>query len=152
MRIASTFLFLLLPCFAGSDDWPGWRGPTGNGISLLKNLPTSWLADKNIAWKVPLPGKGQSSPVVWGNRIFITADIIGDPIPDKVIPKHIMRGAPFRNPDSGSADRKHTLKALCFDAATGKQIWERTLFDGEVYDEVHRTASYATATPVTDGK
>jgi outer membrane protein assembly factor BamB len=152
MRIASTFLLLLLPCFAGSDDWPGWRGPTGNGISPLKNLPTSWSADKNIAWKVPLPGKGQSSPVVWGNRIFITADIIGDPIPDKVIPKHIMRGAPFRNPDSGSADRKHTLKALCFDAATGKQIWERTLFDGEVYDEVHRTASYATATPVTDGK
>jgi outer membrane protein assembly factor BamB len=155
MRFAPLSLLLLLllaPIFAGSDDWPGWRGPTGNGISPLKNLPTTWAADKNIAWKTPVPGKGHSSPVVWGNRVFITVDIAGDPIPGKVIPKHIVRGQPFRNPDSGSADRKHTLKALCFDATTGKQIWEHTLFDGEVYDEVHKTANYATTTAVTDGK
>jgi outer membrane protein assembly factor BamB len=138
---------------AGSDDWPGWRGPSANGISPLKNLPTEWSADKNIAWKTDVPGRGHSSPSVWGNRIFLTVDIVGDPIPDKAIPKHFLRGGvPFRNPDSCCADKKHTIKILCFDAANGKQVWERMLFDGEVYDEVHRFANYATTTPATDGK
>jgi outer membrane protein assembly factor BamB len=68
--------FLLIPillsalALAGNDDWPGWRGPTANGISPLKNVPSSWSADRNVAWKTPLEGRGLSSPVVWGDRIF----------------------------------------------------------------------------------
>jgi outer membrane protein assembly factor BamB len=149
-----TTLFLIAPvvAFCGSNDWPGWRGPSINGVSTLKNLPTSWGADRNIAWRTPLPGKGHSSPSVWGDRIFLTVDIDGDQIPNKVIPTHIIRARAFRNPDSCCADRKHALKVLSFDAATGRQLWERTAHDGEVYDEIHKNASYASSTPATDGK
>src|SRR5580700_8082654 len=112
MRLTLTFLLTLAGAFAGADDWPGWRGPSYNGISPLKNLPTSWSPDRNIAWKTPVPGRGHSSPVVWGNRVFLTTDIEGEVVPNKVIPKHTVMGRPFRNPDSNGADHKHTIKVL----------------------------------------
>jgi outer membrane protein assembly factor BamB len=136
---------------AAADDWPGWRGPAGNGISTLKDIPVSWAADRNIAWKTALAGRGHSSPVVWGNRVFLTADIEGEPVTAEA-PKHHIRGGPFRHPDSTGTNKKHTLKVLCFDAANGKQLWERTAHDGPVYDEVHKFNTYASPTPVVDGK
>lgn len=145
-------VLLALPIIAGSKDWPGWRSPSLNGISPLKGLPTSWSPGRNISWKAPVPGRGHSSPVVWGTHIFLTTDIEGEFVPNKVIPQHVLKGQPFRNPDSTGADHKHTLKVLCYDANTGRQLWERTVHSGEVYDEVHRTADYATSTPATDGK
>lgn len=137
---------------AGSNDWPGWRGPSGNGISPLKNIPASWSVDRNIAWKTAVPGRGYSSPVVWGNRVFLTADIEGEAVTGVEPPKHRIKGGPFRHPDSTGMNRKHTLKILCFDAASGKQLWERTVYDGRVYDEIHKFNTYASSTPVTDGK
>src|SRR5208282_1932717 len=91
---------------AGSDDWPGWRGPTANGISPLKDVPSSWSAERNVAWKTPLEGRGHSSPVVWGDRIFLTTDIQGEAVTGIVPPKHILRGEPFRQPDSTGMDHK----------------------------------------------
>jgi outer membrane protein assembly factor BamB len=149
---AALFAFLTLPIIAGTDDWPGWRGPSFNGISPLKNLPASWSPEHNIAWKAPVSGRGHSSPAVWGTHIFLTTDIEGESIAGKVIPKHTLRGKPFRNPDSARADHKHELKVLCYDTNAGKLLWERTVHTGEVYDEVHRTADYAIPTPATDGK
>jgi outer membrane protein assembly factor BamB len=58
---------------AMSENWPGWRGPTGNGISTEKNLPVAWSPEKNVAWKLELPGPAGASPVVWGDRIFLTS-------------------------------------------------------------------------------
>lgn len=153
MRVTLAALLLTFSAaIAGSDDWPGWRGPSGNGISTLKNIPTSWAADRNVAWRAPVPGRGHSSPVVWGNRIFLTTDIEGESVSGAEAPKHRIKGAPFRHPDSTGLNRKHTLKVLCFDAANGKQLWERTAYDGSVYDEIHKFNTYASPTPVTDGK
>jgi outer membrane protein assembly factor BamB len=137
---------------AASDDWPGWRGPTANGISPLKNLPSSWSADRNVAWKTPLEGRGLSSPVVWGDRIFLTADIEGDVVEGAVPPKHRIRGEPFRHPDSVGMNHKHILKVMSFDAKSGQKLWEQTAYDGVVADEIHKFNSYASPTPVTDGK
>jgi outer membrane protein assembly factor BamB len=145
-------LALAVPLIAGSDDWPGWRGPSRNGISPLKDLPTSWGPGRNISWKAPVPGRGHSSPVVWGTRVFLTTDVEGEFIPNKTVPTHILKGQTFRNPDSTGADHKHTLQVLCYDARSGQQLWARTVHSGEVYDEVHRVADYATSTPATDGK
>ncbi|MBL8817470.1 MAG: PQQ-binding-like beta-propeller repeat protein [Planctomyces sp.] len=58
---------------ATADNWPNWRGPSGNGISTEKNLPTEWSPDKNVAWKLALPGPAGATPVVWGDRIFLTS-------------------------------------------------------------------------------
>jgi len=77
---------------AGPDDWPGWRGPSSNGVSSLKNLPYSWSHDQNVAWKTAVPGRGHASPVVWGNRVFLTTDIEGDVIPGAAPVKHKAEG------------------------------------------------------------
>ncbi len=152
MRLLLIPILLSALALAGSDDWPGWRGPTANGISPLKNIPSSWSADRNVAWKTPLDGRGLSSPVVWGDRIFLTADIEGDPVEGAVPPKHAIRGEPFRHPDSTGMNRKHILKVMSFDTKTGKKLWEHTAYEGTVADEIHKFNSYASATPVTDGK
>jgi outer membrane protein assembly factor BamB len=152
MRLIPIAMFLSALALASADDWPGWRGPTSDGISPLKNVPSSWTAERNVAWKTPLEGRGLSSPVVWGDRIFLTADIEGEALEGATPPKHRIRGAPFRHPDSTGMNRKHILKVMSFDTKSGKQLWERTAYEGAVADEIHKFNTYASATTVTDGK
>src|SRR5579864_934880 len=133
------------------DVWPGWRGPA-SGVSSLRTLPSAWSADRNVAWKADVPGRGHSSPVVWGNRVFLTTDIEGDVLPGADPVKHKLEGQPFVHPDSVGGNRKHTLKVLAYDAVNGKLLWERTAYEGKVFDDTHRFNTYASPTPVTDGK
>ena len=58
---------------ASAENWPAWRGPAGNGISTEQNVPTEWGPDKHVAWKLALPGPAGATPVVWGDRIFLTS-------------------------------------------------------------------------------
>jgi len=152
MRLLPIVIFLSVLAVAGSDDWPGWRGPTANGISTLKDVPSSWSADRNVAWKTAIEGRGHSSPVVWGDRIFLTTDIEGEAVEGLVPPKHRIQGQPFRHPDSIGMNHKHILKVMSFDTKSGKQLWERTAYDGTVADEIHKFNTYASPTAVTDGK
>src|SRR5262249_38085205 len=71
--------FLVLVCAATgrADNWPAWRGPHATGVSEERDLPTAWSATKNIRWKVPLPGPGNSTPIVWGDRVFLTQALDG---------------------------------------------------------------------------
>jgi outer membrane protein assembly factor BamB len=151
MRLLPIVIFLSALALAGGDDWPGWRGPTANGISTLKDVPTTWSAERNVAWKTPVEGRGLSSPVVWGDRIFLTTDVEGEAV-EGVPPKHRIRGEPFRHPDSTGMNHKHILKLMSFDTKSGKQLWERTAYNGTVADEIHKFNTYASATTVTDGK
>lgn len=136
---------------APKTNWGQWRGPEGNGVSSETNLPTEWSGNKNIKWKTPLPGRGHSSPIVWGSKIFLTTDIEGDAVPGAKAVEHKDDGKPYKHPDSIGADRKHTFKVLCVDRNTGKLLWERTAYEGMVYDDRHRKGSYASPTPATDG-
>jgi outer membrane protein assembly factor BamB len=151
MRLLPIVIFLSALALAGGDDWPGWRGPTANGISTLKDVPATWSAERNVAWKTPVEGRGLSSPVVWGDRIFLTTDVEGEAV-EGVPPKHRIRGEPFRHPDSTGMNHKHILKLMSFDTKSGKQLWERTAYNGTVADEIHKFNTYASATTVTDGK
>ena len=151
MHHVLTFLLLATAAIAGPlDVWPGWRG-SANGVSSLRTLPSSWNAERNIAWKADVPGRGHSSPVVWGDRIFLTTDIEGEVIPGAVPVKHKLEGQPFVHPDSVGGNRKHTLKVLAYDGANGKLLWERTAYEGKVFDDTHKFNTYASPTPVTDG-
>ncbi len=132
-------------------NWAQWRGSEGTGVSVETGLPLEWGPGKNLSWKSELPGRGHSSPVVWGNRIFLTTDIEGEVIPGAKAVTHVIEGKEFRHPDSTGADRRHTLKVLCIDRDTGRILWERTAYDGKVYDDRHRKGSYAASTPATDG-
>lgn len=142
--------------FTGKTDknsnWPQWRGDGGQGISSEKNFPTEWSDTKNIAWKTPIPGRGRSSPVIWGNRIFLTTAIEGEVIPGAKAVDHVLGGQPFKHPDSVGADRKHTFKVMCLDRDTGKILWEHAAYEGRVYDDRHKRGAYAAPTMVTDGQ
>src|SRR5438128_1226665 len=103
-------------------NWPAFRGPTGDGISLEKKLPLKWSATENVRWKTPLPEGGNSSPVVWGNRIFLTQAV-----------------------DKGSR-----RLVMCFDRAKGKLLWQQETSYSEK-EATHSDNPYCSATPVTDG-
>src|SRR5262244_341618 len=125
---------LVLTSTAGAVSeaaWPQWRGPSGQGVSNEKNLPAEWTATKNIKWKTSIPGRGHSSPIVWGNRIFLTTAIEGDLVPGAKAVKHMDGDKEFLHPDSVGA---------------------QTAFEGTPYDNRHRKSSFASSTPTTDGK
>src|SRR5690348_3362596 len=138
--LRDVFVFICLATLqlsAKSSNWPNWRGPESNGISPEKDLPTEWTATKNVKWKTPLPGKGHSSPIVWGNKIFLTTWIEGPVVPGAKGIEHTYQGKEYVVPDSFGADRRHTMKVLALDARTGKILWERTAFEGRVLDSRH---------------
>ena len=115
-------LLLVAPASNGSD-WPAWRGPTQDGITRETGLPESWSASQNITWKVALPGPGNSTPVVWGDRVFVTC----------------------------ASDKGATRSVLCFDRNDGKELWRRdTHFAGE--ETTHETNPYCAASPATNGQ
>jgi outer membrane protein assembly factor BamB len=138
---------------AGAEtNWPQWRGPDGSGVSAEKGLPDEWGEARNVRWKTPLPGKGHSSPVVWGKRVFVTTAIEGPFVPGAKAATHKIEGQEWKHPDSVGADRRHTFKVIALDRDTGKVVWEQTAWEGTPYDDRHRKGSYAAATPATDGR
>jgi outer membrane protein assembly factor BamB len=162
MRIAATFAALF--CFtglsqsaapAGDEHWAQWRGPDGLGISSGTTYPQEWSKDKNVAWKTPIAGRGHSSPIVWGNRIFLTTSIEGGKAPEghaaPVHPGFDLKPG-YLHPDSVGADRLYSLKVLAIDGNSGKTLWDRTVYDGVMYDNRHRKNTYASSTMATDGK
>lgn len=148
----SSLVFVGSAAAAGNASWPQWRGPSGQGTSDEKNLPTEWSATKNIKWKTPIAGRGHSSPIVWGNKIFLTTAIEGPLVPGAKAVKHMYPEGEFLHPDSVGADHKHQFKVICINRETGKILWEQTAFEGTPYDDRHRKSSFAAATPATDGK
>ena len=153
-RILPAALALLAASAAATPaaNWPQWRGPAGQGISPESGLPTTWGPAENLAWKTPLPGYGRSQPIVWGNRVFLTADVDAGPAPGgHRAPEHLIDGKPFLHPDSTGADRRHALKVLALDLSSGALVWERTAYEGPVFDNIHRRSSYASPTMATDG-
>jgi outer membrane protein assembly factor BamB len=135
-------------------NWAGWRGPNGLGISPATSYAEEWAPDKNIAWKAAVAGRGHSSPIVWGNYIFLTTSIEGGKAPDgHAAPDHLGFDLKpgYLHPDSVGVDRLYTLKTLAYDARSGKRLWERTVYDGVMYDNRHRKNTYASSTVAADG-
>jgi outer membrane protein assembly factor BamB len=152
-RISLALLIVSSLTTVGSAaNWPQWRGPDGSGISNEKNLPSEWTPTKNIKWKTPINGRGHSSPIVWGNRVFVTTAVEGDLVPGAKAVKHTADGKEFLHPDSVGADRKHQFKVIALNRESGKILWEAVAWEGTPYDNRHRKSSYAASTPATDGK
>ncbi len=124
MRASAPFLATwLLALAARADDWPQYRGPLGAGTSAEKAAPLEWGPEKNVRWRVPLPGVGNSSPIVSKGRVFVTA--------------------------AEEKGRKRTL--LCLDRATGRILWSRTVaFEG--VEPTHQDNPYCGSTPCADGE
>ena len=131
--------------------WPQWRGPGGQGVSVETGLPLEWSPTLNIRWKTPIPGRGHSSPIVWGDRVFLTTAVEGDVVPGAKAVTHFIEGKEFVHPEGVGADRRHALKVLAVDRESGRILWERTAWEGTPHDSRHKRGSFASPTPVTDG-
>jgi outer membrane protein assembly factor BamB len=139
---------------AKTSNWPQWRGLDGQGVSEEKGLPDEWSSTKNVKWKTPISGRGHSSPIVWGKRIFLTTALDGETVPGRTagVTHKLLDGTDFVHPDAVGADLKHTFKVICLERDTGKILWERVAYEGPVHDSRHKKASFASSTPATDGK
>ncbi len=145
----------------GAEDWPQWRGPSSNGVSVEQGLPVRWSASENIAWKAKLGGLGVSSPVVWGDRVFITSQIGKLPVQEGDQPQLARDDralADQENPLGGSTMRQAPagedvfLIVEAFRRSDGRRLWEyRTRATGE-FPPLHEKHNLATPTPVTDGR
>ncbi len=116
-------LLFFMPCLLLSENWPNWRGPSGDGISLEKGIPVKWSPTENIAWRVAIPGKGHSSPVVWDNKVFLTTCL----------------------------PEKEQRLLLCLDQRTGKKLWQKVVLNSPL-ETIHPLNSRASGTPATDGQ
>ena len=121
MRIFISLYFAFVTLSA--ENWPGWRGPNGDGISNEKIVPKLWSNTKNIAWKMPIQGEGHSSPIVWGDRVFLTTSL------------------------TDSNERR----LLCFERLTGRLLWDELVIRSSP-ESIHRLNSRASSTPSTDGE
>jgi outer membrane protein assembly factor BamB len=134
--------------------WTQWRGPNGSGIAADASVPLEWDAasNRNILWKTQIEGRGHSSPVVWGDRVFLTTAIEGEVIPGAKAPPHQLGGEEFKHPDALGADRRHTLKVIAIDRSTGAVAWSKVAYDGPMYDDRHQASSYASPTVAVDAE
>jgi outer membrane protein assembly factor BamB len=152
----SVLVLLMVTCLrgfgTGQTNWPQWRGTGGSGISTETGVPLEWSESKNIAWKTAIPGRGHSSPIVWGDRVFLTTSIEGPIVPGAEAVRHVHRGQEYLHPDSVGANHSYTMKLLCLDLKSGRVLWEKTVYEGTVYDNRHKKNTYASATPATDGR
>ncbi len=160
---SSICVLLIGTSCAVAQNWPQWRGPQANGLAPEKKLPAQWGQDKNIAWKVALPGKGWSQPIVWGNKIFVTAAVTENqtkPEAGNFNPLTTADGSASSGfgslfglgPPPPPPDKLYSWKLLCLDGATGSILWERTAHEGKPRATVNRNNTYASETPATDGE
>ncbi|MEZ6050539.1 MAG: PQQ-binding-like beta-propeller repeat protein [Planctomycetaceae bacterium] len=94
---------LLVASMVTAEDWPQFRGPTGQGLSEVSDVPVTWSETENIAWKVAIPGSGWSSPVIANDRVYLTTAV--------------------------PTDAGHELRVLCLDAGSGETLWDIKAFD-----------------------
>jgi outer membrane protein assembly factor BamB len=131
------------------DNWHHWRGPNADGSAPKADPPTKWDAKTNIKWKAAIPGKGSSTPAVWGDRVFVLTAVKTDriakadelPKPD---PRFETKTSPPRN--------FYKFVVLCFDRKTGDKLWEKVAAEKVPHEGTHETHSYAAGSPTTDGK
>jgi len=145
MRLFILPLALVLPLSAQSN-WPAFRGADSRGIAENPDLPDTWSATKNVAWKTDIPGRGWSSPIVWGKRVFLTT-VINEGETES--PK---KGLYFGGNRPKIPDTIHRWIVLCLDLDSGKILWEKEVLEGKPQSPIHLKNSYASETPVTDGK
>ena len=127
-------------------QWAQWRGPLSTGVAPFGDPPTEWNEAKNVKWKSRMPGNGHSSPIVWGDLVFVTAAV---PFGEKVEAKP--------DPDPGAHDNlgvthRHRFLALAYDRKNGDLLWKQTLAEELPHEGGHHTGSLASNSPVTDGK
>lgn len=168
-RLAALALALPLTATGEEPNWPRFRGPDANPVGTHPNLPTAWSTTENVEWAAEVPGVGWSSPVVWGNRVFLTSATspgemkgpsLGTDFSNNYIAELRAQGLPPEevNRRLYARDRELPEEVViglhlhCLDLETGETLWVREVYRGRPLGGRHRKNSYASETPVTDGE
>jgi outer membrane protein assembly factor BamB len=130
-----------------TSNWPSFRGPQASGVSEGQNLPDRWdgVSGENVKWKRSIPGLAHSSPVIWGDRLYVTTAISS-------LPNATFKHGLYGEGDASTDLSIHQWKVYCLDKRSGKVVWERIAFEGVPKQKRHMKSTYASSTPVTDGK
>src|SRR5262245_56998956 len=122
-RLCICLVFLSISSRATADNWPAWRGADGNGHCKERDLPLKWSRTENIRWKIDLPEPGNSTPAIWGNRLFLTQ----------------------------SVEKGQKRSLMCLDRKDGTVLWTKTIeYKGK--EPTHKDNYFCSASPVTDGE
>ena len=155
MRLCSIILLCTLSTQVLAADpsalanWPQFRGPLASGVAPQGDPPTEWSETKNVRWKVAVPGVGSSTPVIWGDKVFLLTAIETER-KDPALPD--PKDQPMRQFGIVFPNKFHKFDVLCLDRATGKPLWQKTAAELVPHEGHHPDNDFASATPVTDGK
>jgi outer membrane protein assembly factor BamB len=132
---------------AGGGEWPSFRGPEASGVSDKQDLPDTWnpATGENILWKTPIPGLAHSSPIVWGDTLFVTTAISSRT-------NATFKPGLYGDGDASDDRSTHRWMVYAIDKSTGKIRWERTAAQSEPRNKRHIKSTYASASPATDGR
>lgn len=144
---AVVLLTIAVTARAGGPNWPGFRGDQGRGVQEDVTIPATWNVEtgENVKWKTRIPGLAHSSPVVWGDKIFLTSAVSGNLKP------YLRVGLYGESPEHDE-EIEHDFRVYCLDKSTGKIIWEKTAHTGIPKVKRHVKSTHANSTPATDGK
>lgn len=148
------------------NNWHHWRGPHTNGVAVNANPPLTWSESENIRWKVPIPGLGHATPIIWEDKIFIqTAIKVDKPAEEEKTENTEESDSVNENPFSGflpqnQRDRQrgegigelYQFKLIAYNRSDGSILWEKTLKETEPHEGMHNHSSFASNSPVTDGE
>ncbi|WP_164100842.1 PQQ-binding-like beta-propeller repeat protein [Candidatus Laterigemmans baculatus] len=145
------------PAQESRGHWPQWRGPEANGASETANPPIEWGPEKNVKWKVAVPGQGSGSPIVWGERVYLLTALKTDRQQE---PRAEAREETPEAPGGGRRGRAraeaphhyYQFIVLCYDRESGEEIWRTVAAEEVPHEPGHETNSFASSSPVTDGK
>ena len=131
--IYNSFVLAFLSVLTSAQDWTKFRGPTGDGHVTVKSIPLKWSDTENVKWKVSVPGKGWSSPVISKGKIYLTSAVAeGD--------------------NQDAADVSRELRVICYDSSNGKEIWDTKVFEQKPLKRpIHHKNSHASPTPIIEG-
>lgn len=147
VRTAAAALDALPNAPADLRSWPSFRGRSASGIMEGMNLPDRWdgTTGENILWRTPIPGLAHSSPIVWGDRIFVTTAVSS-------LPSASFKPGLYGDGDASDDRSSQKWTILALDKKTGRTMWERVAYEGPPLNKRHMKSTYASATPATDGR
>ena len=152
VRISWMLLGIALAVDASGENWPQWRGEGNRGSSPTADPPVHWGVDQNIRWRVEVPGKGSSTPIIWRDSVYVLTAIAterrppaGDALEDTSVATNRFGTGP-------KPDRFYQFAVLSYDRRSGKERWRRVVTEEVPHEAGHLTNTFASSSPVTDGR